>query len=357
MRAPLRLSLTLAVFSFSAPALAQEPAAPTGGPPPEAKALVEAPKDATDAPKIEKKLDGTNVTVSAGGLLTTGNARLFAFSGNGIWDTRWHDNGFGASILGNYGQGAPAGSAVQVTAENVQGRLRYDRYLLDELALFVINTGRHDRFQGLDFRYNLDPGVKYLFLSDSAHLLWGELGYDLQHDIRRNEDRVVLDANKNPVVDPATGQVQLLDKTQTDHSIRVFAGFKNAFNKEVNLSLGLEYLQSVVDVDRYRVNADALLAAKIGGGLAFGVGTSLRFDHQPLPGKEKLDTATTLSLIYAYSDIPEPPKCPPPPPCPDCGGANVPPPPVAPPPPPPPEQFPPPAPHPTDNAPPPSENP
>ncbi len=355
MRVRLPILSLFAVVLHAAPSFAQEPAAPTGAPPAEAKALVEAPKG-SDAPKIEKKLDGTSITVSAGGLLTTGNARLLAFSGNGIWETRWHDNGFGASILGNYGQGAPAGSAVQVTAENVQGRLRYDRYIIDELALFVINTGRHDRFQGLDFRYNLDPGVKYLFLSDPAHLLWGELGYDLQHDIRRNQDRVVLDDNKNPVIDPATGQPKLLDKTQTDHSIRVFAGYKNAFNKEVTLSLGLEYLQSVVDIDRYRLNADALLAAKIGGGLAFGIGTSLRFDHQPLPGKEKLDTSTTLSLIYAFSDIPEPPTCPPPPPCPDCGTANVPPP-AVPPPPPPPAQYPPPAPHPTDNAPPPSENP
>jgi hypothetical protein len=288
-----------AILLRGAPALAQAPAAPTGAPPPDAKALVEAPKE-TAAPTAEKKVDGTNVSVSAGGQLTSGNARLLAFSGNGVWETRFHDNGLGASVLGNYGEGAPSGSAVQVTAENVQGRLRYDRYLTDDLALFLINTGRHDRFQGLDFRYNLDPGVKYLFRTAPARLLWAELGYDLQHDIRRDADRVVPDSSP-PV---------LLDKTQTDHSIRAFFGDKHAFNKEVTLSLGFEYLQSVIDTGRYRFNVDALLAAKIGGGLAFGVGTSVRYDHQPLPGKEKLDTATTLSLIYAFSDVPEPPKCP-----------------------------------------------
>jgi putative salt-induced outer membrane protein YdiY len=302
---------------------------PSGAPPPEAKVLVEAPKE-NEAPKIEKKVDGTTVSVSAGGLLTTGNARLLAFSGNGIFETRFHDNGIGASVLGNYGQGAPAGSAVQVTAENVQGRVRYDRYLVDELALFLINTGRHDRFQGLDFRYNLDPGVKYLFIAEAAHALWAELGYDLQYDIRRNEDRVVLDDNKNPVLD-ANGQPTLLDKTQVDHSVRAFFGHKQAFNKEVTLALGVEYLQSVVDADRFRFNFDGLFAAKVGGGLAVGLGVSVRFDHQPLPGKEKTDTSTTLSLIYAFSDIPEPKKCP----CPD---ATVPQPPVLPPPLPPPAE-------------------
>jgi putative salt-induced outer membrane protein len=300
-------------LALARPAVAQDqppPPPPTGAPPKEAEAIVAAPKDSADVPKIEKKLDGTAASVSAGSLLTTGNSRLFAASGNGIFETRFSNNGVGASLVGNYGQGAPAGSAIQVTTANLQGRLRYDRYFADELAGFLINTGRYDRFQGLDFRYNLDPGVKYLFIPEVDRALWAELGYDFQYDVRRNEDRVVLDANKNPVIDPVTGAPQLLPKTATDHSIRAFVGHKHAFNKEVTLALGVEYLQSVVESTRYRVNGDALIAAKIGGGLALGVGFSARFDHAPLPGKEKLDTSTTLSLIYAFSDTPEPPAKP-----------------------------------------------
>jgi hypothetical protein len=177
-----------------------------------AKPLVEAPKE-TDAPKIEKKVDGTSVSARQAACSrreTRGSSR---FSGNGIFERRF----------------------------------------------------------------------------------------------------VVLDDKKNVVIDPATGQPKLLDKTALDHSIRAFVGHKHAFNKEVTLSLGLEYLQSVVDTDRYRSNADALFAAKVGGGLAVGLGVSGRYDHQPLPGKETLDTATTLSLIYAFSDIPEKKTCP----CPD----------------------------------------
>jgi hypothetical protein len=58
-----------------------------------------------------------------------------------------------------------------VTTANVQGRVRYERYVTDAFALFVLNTGRHDRFQGLDVRYNLDPGVKYLFRKDPMNAL------------------------------------------------------------------------------------------------------------------------------------------------------------------------------------------
>jgi putative salt-induced outer membrane protein len=277
------------------------PAAPTGAPPPEAKALVAAPKEGASEPDLKKPLDGTTVTASAGGLLTTGNARLLALTASGVFDTRFDNNGVLVSILGNYGQGAPQGSAVRATAQNIQGRLRYDRYVIDEASVFLINTGRHDRFQGLDFRYNLDPGFKYLFVKEPRTSLWAEAGYDFQYDVRRDDARPVLDANKNP-----TGV--LLDKTATDHSTRLFAGFKHAFNQEVTFSTGLEYLQSVVDSTRYRLNYDALFAAKLGAGLALGFGFTTRYDHAPLPGKEQVDTTTTVSLIYAFSDVGEAPK-------------------------------------------------
>jgi hypothetical protein len=127
--------------------------------------------------------------------------------------------------------------------------------------------------------------------------------------VRRDDARVVLDANGNPVVD-ATGAPVLLAKTATDHSTRLYFGMRHAFNKEVTLTSGVEYLQSVVDSTRWRVNFDALFAAHVGGGLALGVGFLARYDHAPLPGKADLDTSTVLSLIYSYSDIPTPaPKC------------------------------------------------
>lgn len=296
------ITVSLAVAVAVTPRLASA----QGAPPPDAKALVDAPKDGAAAPAVEKKLDGTTVTLSAGGMSATGNTRQLALTANGIFETLFDNNGIGVSVLGNYGRGATPGQPVETTAENLQGRIRYDRYLVDRLSVFLINTGRHDRFQGLDFRYNLDPGVKYLFVREQSTSLWGEFGYDFQHDVRRDEDRIVLDA--------AGAQVALLDKTQDDHSLRAFAGFKHAFNEEVTLSTGLEYLQSLVETERSRLNFDALIAAKIGGGLAFGVGFSARYDNAPLPEKEKLDTTTTVSLIYAFSNVVEPAK---PPPCPE----------------------------------------
>lgn len=269
--------------------------------------MVEAPKEAGTAPKIEDRFDGTTVTLSAGGQLATGNSRLTAGTANGSFETRWKSNEVGASVLGNYGRSAPPGQPLETTAENIQARLRYDRYIIEQASFFLINTGRHDRFQGIDFRYNLDPGFKYLFLQEAASSIWAELGYDFQYDVRREDARPTLDAAGNPVVD-AAGNPVLLDKTASDHSLRLFVGAKHAFNEAVTFATGVEYLQSFVESTRSRVNYDAVLAANVGGGLAIGVGFTARYDHAPLPGKETLDTATTLSLIYAFSNVGEPAK-------------------------------------------------
>ncbi len=279
-----------------------------GTPPPDATALVAAPKAAEDAPTIDKPQRETTATVSAGAQESSGNSRLFAATLNGKLTLRREANGYGASLLGNYGK-APTGTdgtgPLKTNVENLQGTLRYDRYLIDSLSLFLLTTGRHDRFQGLDFRLNLDPGAKYLFVNTDPTTFWGELGYDFQYDVRRDEARQTTDAAGNPVT---------LAKTASDNSLRGFIGFKHAFNDKVTFNTGVEYLQSLVQTRRARINYDALFAANVAGGFSLGVGFSLRYDHDPLPSKKDLDTATTLSLIYSFSDA-APPPAPPPVPC------------------------------------------
>ncbi|MBK6461467.1 MAG: DUF481 domain-containing protein [Myxococcales bacterium] len=171
-------SLALGLALAPATALAQAPA-PMGAeaPPPDAKALVAAPKGAKDAPAIAPpKPDETNANLAAGGLITTGNSKTVALTLNGQLDLRRGDNGFLFGALGNYGESSIKGAESRATAQNLQGKLRYDRYFLDSLSGFLILTGRHDKFQGLDFRFNLDPGVKYIPYKDDAQALWVELG-------------------------------------------------------------------------------------------------------------------------------------------------------------------------------------
>jgi putative salt-induced outer membrane protein YdiY len=287
----------LGAFAFTSlgllakPALAQD----LGAPPPDAKKEAAGPGPARDAPKLTKAPEGVGASVSAGGLSSSGNSRLVAFTGSGTFDWRGGDNGLGASLVGNYGRSAAPGADMKTTTENFQGRMRYDRYVIDDASVFLLVTGRHDKFQGLAFRLNLDPGFKYLFVNREKTQLWAEAGYDFQYDTRMEDARVK--------VDEKTMAVEILPKHETDHSARLFLGFKHAFNDSTALSNGLEYLQSFVDGERRRFNYDILFTAKVWDNLALGVGFNARYDNQPLPLKEKLDTSSTLSLVYSYSNF------------------------------------------------------
>jgi len=282
----------LSAFLTTHTALAQDA---LGAPPPDADKAVAGPGPAPEAPKITAAPEGIAASVSAGGLSSSGNSRLVAVTGSGSIDWRKGGNGLGASLVGNYGRSAPPGGEMQTTTENAQGRGRYDRYLLDDASLFLLVTGRHDKFQGLAFRLNLDPGFKYLFVNRPKTQLWAEAGYDFQYDTRLLAARQIKD-DMGVVIDT-------LPKHATDHSARVFLGFHHAFNDVTTLANGIEYLQSFVDDQRYRVNYDVLFTAKVWGNLALGVGFNARYDNEPLPTKTKLDTTSTLSLIYSYSNV------------------------------------------------------
>ncbi len=330
-----RTSPSLALLAVGtlllSPSLARAQApAPIGAeaPPPDAKALVAGPGKPKDAPDIVKpSVDETNASLSSGGLITTGNSKTVALTLNGLFDLRRGNNGFLTGMVANYGESSPPGGVSTTSVQNIQGKLRYDRYFVDSLSGFLIATGRHDRFQGLAFRLNMDPGVKFIPFQDDVQKIWLEAGYDFQLDARNafGKGEETVDGKPTP---PGTAR---LDATRTDHSARAYLGYRRAFNQSVTLSTGVELLQSFVKTDLgnadTRVNFDVNLAAKLDFGFSLGVGFSARYDRLPIKDKEKLDTSTTLSLIYAWTDAA--PKKAEKPPCPDCPAC---PPPVAPPP-------------------------
>jgi putative salt-induced outer membrane protein YdiY len=318
-----------------------------GAPPADAKAAagpVAGPKDAITIDK--PKDDVTNVTLMAGGLLASGNSRQVALTLNGAMDMRRGDNAFAASLLGNYGQSGKGDAPMETAIENLQGRLRYDRYLSDSFSAFLIGTGRYDRFQGISFRLNIDPGVKYIFWKDETSALWGELGVDIQQDVRTDSGLDAIKAKRDPAA-PATDPTPDLPKPgrgRTDFSARGFVGYKHAFSSDVTFGTGIELLQSFLTTDLgaadTRLNFNAAIAAKLFEGFSLGLGFQGSYDRLPIPGKERLDTTTTVSVIYGWTDAKPPapkeevkcPACPEPTPCPamPAGGMLPPPPPPAP---------------------------
>lgn len=233
--------------------------------------------------------DATELTISAGAMQSGGNSRLIALTTGGRFRLRRSENQLAAAIAGNYGRTAPVGGAWETNVENAQGIVRYDRFL-DRVTFFVATQGRNDRFQGLDLRLQLDPGVGYYFVNKATRLLWAEAGYDLLYDIRR-KDALSL-------TDDSGAVIGTLDRTKTVHSGRGFVGAEITLSETARWNAGVEYLQSVTEGKTFRINGDTGLTLKVAGNLSVSMSLAARYENDPLPGKEKLDTVTSFSLVY-----------------------------------------------------------
>lgn len=232
--------------------------------------------------------DAALVEVSGGGLVASGNSRQVALTTSGKARFRRDAHQGSAAAAINYAEAASKETeGLETSVENLQGLLRYDFFFQDRWSAFISTSARRDRFQGLELRLNIDPGVAYYLLPKPEHMLWFEAGYDFQHDVRRDENRVLPDSDL------------LLDKAESRHSARGFAGYSNKLNERVAVDTGLEYIQSVEDSAKWRLNWDVSMTSNIAGRFSTAVTLILRYDHAPLPDVEGLDVLTSFNLVYA----------------------------------------------------------
>ena len=257
--------------------------------------------DPTAAEAAADDEDATNLQLSAGGIVSTGNARAAQVTGSGNFRLRRGMHQFGAQLAGNYAQAAIASDdELEPTVGNVQGRIRYDVYFAERWSAFTMLTARHDPFQGLDLRLNVDPGFAFYVLTKEKHRLWFEAGYDYQFDIRTDEGREVVEQ----VTDDLTGEtndvvVNVLGRTRETHAARLFAGYTNNLNEHVTFDTGFEYLQSFLKGERWRINWDVAVTAQLAQRFALATTFTLRVDNDPLPDVKKVDTITAVNLVVS----------------------------------------------------------
>jgi putative salt-induced outer membrane protein len=249
--------------------------------------------------------DATEAEIAAGGLMSTGNARATQGTAYARVRVRRRAHEMRSMAAGNYGRAAAdAVSPVETTVLNLQGMARYDYFFAKRWSAFLMATARHDRFQGLDLRLNVDPGVAFYALQAPEHRLWFEVGYDFQFDLRREEaifERTEDDADGDGMItDDEVTLTQIADRRQVNHAARLFIGYTNTLSERVSFDTGLEYLQSVLVAERLRVNWVNALSVQIAGRFGLAATFTLRYENQPLPNIEKLDTITAILLTLRF---------------------------------------------------------
>ncbi|MCC6648814.1 MAG: DUF481 domain-containing protein [Polyangiaceae bacterium] len=245
--------------------------------------------------------DAAELALSLGLLAADGNSKAQAYTGAEKYRLRRGENQVKQAFAFNYARAAVDDGPMQDTVRNFQGLLRFDRFLGD-FTLFLSTQGRNDKFQGLDFRLQVDPGAAYYFINQKEQLLWTEFGYDLTTDFRNQE---AVDAARATAI--ADGKdPQKIKETRTLHSARLFFGYDHALSDTSKLTLGLEYLQGIASnesqtANAYRVNFDAALTAKVFKALSMATSYSLRIDSAAEQvGKKKTDQILAASLVYTF---------------------------------------------------------
>lgn len=244
--------------------------------------------------------DATEWDLSLGALFSTGNARSTAITGGTTFRLRRSRHQVYATFLGNYGRAATSPDAESVpTVGNLQGRARYDLFLGKRWSLFGMVTARHDPFQRLDLRLNVDPGAAFYVINQQKEQLRVEAGYDFQYDVRDAETAIQYQQDGTPVYD-AQGEFVYLPRTRTTHAARVAASYTNKLNDTFGFTTDLEYLQSLLEAQRWRLNWNTSVSALLVAKLSLAATFTLRFDNDPLPRVKHLDTLSSLNLVYRF---------------------------------------------------------
>lgn len=273
-----------------------DPSTP-GSPPPGDDAVdAAAREDLKDSPG---PLDATEFDIGAGFTLNTGNTNTYQGTAVAKLRIRRGIHQSNTSLLVNTGAAAADRDEIQSeTVSNQQFRSGYEILLPKRFMAFVQAQWRRDRFQGLDTRLNVNPGFGYYFLDREKHRLWTQLGYGFQYDVRTKYRTYDADDNGEIFLDENGRPTVVLDRYDLDHQARMFLATDNEFNEHVGLNASFEYLQSFLRRGDYILNLEVGLSAILGLGLSVNLNMVLRYENQPLPRVQPLDTNTIFSLAY-----------------------------------------------------------
>lgn len=187
----------------------------------------------------------------------------------------------------------------QTTAENLAGKLRYDRFLTKHNSLYIAALASRDLPAGKESAFGGQIGYSRQLKKTEKSETVAEIGYDFSRE------------------DLVTGDPLSI------HSARGFLGHKGEMTEGTTVEASLEVLTNLVELTLptgkdggpgkdTRVIGKVAISAKIGKNLAVQTSLESRYDHRPaplaipnlamgfVPEAAKLDSIMKASLIYTF---------------------------------------------------------
>ncbi len=237
-------------------------AALAGGP---MAAAQEAPAPSAETPPAEPTW---TLDLGLSYLATTGNSDSESLGAKAAYAGEWGLWGLTAGLAALRAEADDA-----KVAENVAGFVRGSRDLTERLALTAGLSGLQDEFAGIDLRSVLDVALRWSIVETE---LWG-LG--------------VLAGPSWTYEDPVAGD--------SDSFLGAIAQLDGHWTPTPSSKLGarLTYLPNFDVSDDYRMEGELGVQAALSSRFSLALGYLWLYDNVPVPGFEKTDTRTTLSLV------------------------------------------------------------
>lgn len=256
----------------------------------------------------EEQKDITSFTAAAGGQWSTGNSRTLAGTGSVDFVMRRSVHEFTAAAMGNIGATAPEGPVTDesedlpphvLNARKLAFGLRYDWHFHNRWSALIMVDGLNDKFQAVDFRLNVIPGVAFHLLNAENHKLWFGLGYDFEFEVRNEEAlaeaRMLAAAN----MDSAEVTGDLTTRTLPPyHSARLYVSYLNNLNKALTFTAKFGYLHNLHGNFGFRLHGETGLATQISTHFSMAVNFMIHYDSKPTYTVAPLDTLTTFQLVF-----------------------------------------------------------
>lgn len=117
--------------------------------------------------------------VVAGGSMASGNTDSRGANGSAMLQFRADRHRGTVRAKGNYNETSDV-----IDVQNASGSLKYDYFLSKKLFTYGQVLIEHDKFQDLDLRYTLGPGLGYQFIESSDISLFAEAGISYVNEKR-----------------------------------------------------------------------------------------------------------------------------------------------------------------------------
>jgi hypothetical protein len=268
-----------------------------------------------DELKDVKKPEWT-ATAEAGLVLTAGTAETTTATGGLKLSRKEGDNKFAFEASGAYAKSSlrvlndkngnglidndtEITSQSTITAETINAKARYDRFLTAHNSLYLAALAARDLPAGKDYAVGGQFGYSRQLYKSERHEIVSEAGYDFSHE---------------SLAGGASNEI---------HSARGFVGYKGKVSDETSLDVSLELLTNLnhetlptgKDGSAFkdtRANNKVNISSKVTKSLSVNLGLEFHFDNRPgplalknlapgyVPEATKLDSIFKATLIYNF---------------------------------------------------------